>query len=130
MAGKLVPLVVWPRFTAFAGRHVYTTLPVDVSEFSRAILTCWRGPMGPDSDPASVSIGFTCQESIDQVNWSICAGTNASNYDPGEDAEGVVLATLTKRWFRVRASFTASATVQDEIRMTCWSVGHLERREP
>ena len=54
MAGRLVPLVLLPRFTSFA-EGIFQTVPMDVSDFQRAIVTVWRGPVPTDS-----VVTFTC----------------------------------------------------------------------
>ena len=125
MAGQQVPLVMLPRFTTFAGRHEYTTVPIDVSEFSKAVLTCWRGP-GQLGDGG---VSLNCQESSDQNTWVACSGTNVS-FDPGSGMEGVAIATLKRRWFRMKVILNASAPFQDSMCVTCWAVGNLVRREP
>ena len=120
MAGKLVPLVVWPRFTTFAGGNMtegYTTLPLDVSGYSQALFTVWRGP-------ATVGFTMTSEESTDKVAWTTCAGSNTNGYDPGTGTEGIVTATLKKQWFRVRV-----VNPGNDNQVTCWAVGHLARRE-
>lgn len=120
MAGKLAPLVVWPRFTTFSGGNMtegFTTLPLDVSDYSQAVVTIWRGP-------TTVGFSMTCEESVDKVNWVVCAGTNTNAYDPGTDTEGIITATLKRQWFRARVANTG-----DENLVTCWAVGHLVRRE-
>lgn len=126
MAGKLVPLVILPRYSSFAGRDMFTTVPVDVTDYARAILTCWRGPL---KEPANATIAFICQESSDQVTWETCTGTNVS-FDPGESVEGVTDATLKRRWFRMTLSLQSSATYQNLLDVSCWAVGHLEQRQP
>ena len=128
MAGRLVPLVMYPRYSSFAGRSDYTTVPLDVSGFSKAVLTCWRGPH--NLTPASGGVVFFCQESSDQVVWVTCSGTNVDAFDPGEDTEGVASANLRRRWFRVMCRVYADALEQNGARVTCWSVGHLVAREP
>jgi hypothetical protein len=125
MAGKLVPLVMLPRFSSFAGINEFTTIPVDVTGYSRAILTCWRGPI---REPTGATVGFTCQESSDQETWVACAGTNTS-FDPGDGVEGVADATLKRRWFRVKLSLSGTGP-EHNVHVTGWSVGHLVQREP
>ena len=124
MAGRLVPLVLLPRYTTLAGQPggpgYYTTVPIEVDAYSRAILTVWRGKMR-----AATDFSFTCWESTDQVAWEECAGDNAEDFDPGAEAEGVVKATLTRRWLRLGVIVAGLADAQ----ATCWAVGHLEERE-
>ena len=128
MAGMLVPLVMLPRYSSFAGINdftSFTTIPVDATDYSRAILTCWRGPL---KEPTGASMAFTCQESSDQETWFTCAGTNVS-FDPGEGVEGVADATLKRRWFRMRVSLSGTGPDHGGL-VACWAVGHLVKREP
>jgi hypothetical protein len=126
MAGTLVPLVVVPRYTSFVRFGYFTTVPVDVTAFQRLILTAWRGKMQGGPSP---SFGLSCQESTDRVTWFDCAGTNVSGYDPAASAsvegEGVILATLTRRWFRMRIALGDNS---GQVRVTTWVAGHGERR--
>jgi hypothetical protein len=126
MAGTLVPVVMFPRYSSFAGRNLYTTIPIDVTDYSRAILTCWRGPL---KEPVDAGMSFGCEESSDQETWVGCAGTNTS-FDPGDGTEGVADATLKRRWFRLVLNLSSDAPHQNLLDVTCWAVGHLERREP
>ena len=127
MAGRLVPLVMYPRYSSFAGKHPFTTVPLDVTGYSRAVLTCWRGPH--NISPGTGGVLFVCEESTDQQVWVTCAGTNVS-FDPGENTEGVASAELRRKWFRLKFNVQADALEQDLARVTCWSVGHLVAREP
>jgi len=118
MAGELVPLVMLPRYSTFAGGSTeFTTIAMDVTEFENAILNCWRGPLVGGGD-----FQLTFQESTDQTSWSTCAGTTA-DWDPGASTEDQVTAQLKKRWFRVKLNLTAASPV-----VTCWIVGFLEER--
>jgi hypothetical protein len=126
MAGKLEPLVLLPRFSSFAGRSFYTTPPLEVAAFAQAVVTVWRGILGPSGGGGQVE--FTFLESSDGVVWTACGGTNASG-DPGEEAEYVARATLTKRWLRLRVNLTSAAPQQNNLQLTCWAVGNLVRRE-
>ena len=121
MAGELVPLVMLPRYSTFAGATTFTTIAMDVTEYSKAILNVWRGPM-------SVGDGFAlrCQESTDGTNWSDCVPVSPTTWpvDPGADTEAQYEAELRKRWFRVELIVTGS-----DPTVSCWAVGFLERRE-
>ncbi|MCK6478982.1 MAG: hypothetical protein HUU06_00405 [Planctomycetaceae bacterium] len=125
MAGELTPLVLLPRYSTFVGTSTggagkeYVTIAMDVTEFERAILNCWRGKLLGTSP----TFGLTFQESSDQQTWSTCAGTNVSAYDPGEETEGQASATISKQWFRVKVVLGGTAPAA-----TCWAVGFLERR--
>jgi hypothetical protein len=118
MAGELVPLVMLPRYSMFAGASTeFTTIAMDVTEYENAILNCWRGPLSGGG-----AFQMTFEESTDQVTWSTCAGTTA-NWDPGASTEAQVTAQLKKRWFRVKVNLTGTDPV-----VSCWVVGALEER--
>ncbi|NUN52306.1 MAG: hypothetical protein HUU06_05905 [Planctomycetaceae bacterium] len=125
MPGELTPLVMLPRYTTFAGLpstgsgpYYFSTIAMDVTEYSSAILNVWRGKL----IGTAVAPKFTFQESSDQVVWTTCGGTTA-DFDPGENAETQYTATLTKRWFRIILELGNANNV-----LTCWAVGFLEQR--
>ena len=123
--GELVPLVLLPRYSMYAGLtsagtgpHYFSTIGMDVTEYQTAIVNVWRGKLigtGP-------GVTFTLEESSDQTTWTTCGGTSA-NFDPTENAETQYTAALTKRWFRIRVTLASADTV-----VTCWAVGFLEQR--
>jgi hypothetical protein len=118
MPGELVPLVMLPRYTTLTGATIFTTIAMDVTEYSSAILNIWRGRL--------VNLGgikFNLQESTDQETWTACAGTTV-DYDPGQETEGQQTATLKKRWFRLSVGLTGT-----DPQATVWAVGFLEQRE-
>jgi len=118
MPGTLVPIVLLPRFTTFSGpTTTFYTVGMEVSEYSKVILSTWR------SSGASLS-GFavTYEESTDQLTWTTCAGGPFS--DPGAFAEIQHQPELTKRWFRIGVTLTGANAV-----VTCWCIGFLEMRE-
>ena len=124
MAGTLVPLVMLPRYTTLSGASTFTTIAMDVTRYQSANLSAWRGRLF--SSPG-YAFKLTCQESTDpgvEASWTTCTGTNAFEFDPGEESEGQIVATLTKRWFRVKVELTGSTP-----QATCWAVGFLEDRE-
>jgi hypothetical protein len=119
MAGVLVPVVMMRKFTALTGAADYSTVAIEVSDYQKAILSAWHGPVLNGG-----TLVFSFEQSMDQKTWTICSGTTGG-WTPGPGAEGQVTATLSKRWFRVRATLTeANASA------TCWVLGFLERREP
>jgi hypothetical protein len=119
MPGELVPLVLLPRFSTFAGQSTFVTIAMDVTEYSAGIVNCWRGKLLGSSPVFTL----TFEESSDQVTWATCGGTNVSGYDPGEETEGQANATLVKRWFRVKVILGGTTPAA-----TCWAVGFLEQR--
>src|SRR3989304_1558448 len=81
MAGELVPLVLLPRYTTYAGKvnadQYFTTIAMDVTQYTSAIVNTWRGKIVGPTTP-----GFKAwfRESTDQVVWSLCDGAPG---DPG-----------------------------------------------
>ena len=127
MAGKLQPLVLLPRFTTLMGSHSYSTVPLDVTPFSEAVVTVWRGLLGPAGGTAGLS--FVFEESSDQDTWVMCSGTNVAS-DPGAEAQYVARATLKRRWLRLAVLLTGnSPTERRNVQVTSWAVGNLVRRE-
>lgn len=140
MAGEYVPLVLFPRHTTLAGLTVngdFTTGAMDVTPYSRAVVTTWRGkivgPAPSDSNPATPAFLVWFEESTDQMTWTLCAGS-PNGGDPGtvagttpdfryEAGQTQYPVSLTKRWFRLRVRLFAAANVA-----SCWAVGFLERR--
>ena len=117
MAGELVPLVMMPRFSTYAGATTFYSIWMDVSEYEKAILNVWRGPMSVGT------FALTCEESTDGIVPSNCAGVTWPE-DPTADAEEQYIVTLKKRWFRTKLVLTGSG-----VTVSCWAVGFLERRE-
>jgi hypothetical protein len=118
MAGELVPLVMLPRYTTLTGATDFTTIGMEVADYTSAILNIYRGPVAN-----SGTFAITLEESTDQQSWSTCSGTTAS-YDPGSGTEGQQTATLKKRWFRVKITLTGT-----DPAVSCWALGFLEMRE-
>lgn len=120
MAGELVPLVMLPRYSTFAGATTFYTIWMDVTEYQKAILNVWRGPMPTDTD-----FELSFEESTDQVSATSCAGVT-NPVDPGVDTEDQYTPDLKKRWFRVKLKLTTAGAFPS---VSCWAVGFLERRE-
>ena len=119
MAGELIPLVLLPRYTTYAGASSFVTIAMDVTDYESAIVNVWRGLL----IGTSPTFGITFQESTDQVTWSTCSGTSAGS-DPGAETEAQYTATLKKRWFRVKVDLGGTDPIA-----TCWAVGFLEERQ-
>jgi len=119
MAGELVPLVLLPRYTTYVGAHDFTTIAMEVTDYSSAIVNVWRGAL------TGTSPGFNIvfQESTDQSNWTTCGNTSPTN-DPGADREAQYTPNLTKRWFRVKVTLSGTDPAG-----SCWGIGFLELRE-
>ena len=119
MAGDYVPLVLIPRYTSYVGAGVFTTIGMEVQDYSKAVVNVWRGNM----TGTTPTFGVTFEESTDQSTWTTCGGTTAMS-DPGAVTEAQYTAVLTKRWFRV--SLTLGGT---DPAVSAWALGFLEMRE-
>lgn len=118
MAGQLVPLALFRRFTTFSGVGAFATSALDVSKYAKALVTIWKG-----GTTNSGNAKFTFEESTDQSDWTLCDNT-PELYDPGDDTQRQVIADLKKRWFRLRVDVTGTSSS-----VTLWAVGFLEKRE-
>jgi hypothetical protein len=124
MAGELVPLVLLPRYTTYAGKitdSYFTTVGMDVTQFEYAIVNFWRGKIVGTAGTPEFTVWF--EESTDQSVWSECTGSPPGGDDPGENTEVQWVLTLKKRWFRVRIQLGEADNV-----VSCWAVGFLEER--
>ncbi len=124
MAGELVPLVMLPRYTTYAGKvdanQYFTTIGMDVTAYQGAIINIWRGGLiGTAGDPL-----FFFDESTDQVSWTACTGSSSGGETIVVNTEEQVTLTFKKRWFRVRVQLANADNI-----LTCWAVGFLEERE-
>lgn len=118
MAGELVPLVLLPRYSTFVGAHSFTTIGMEVSDYSAAIVNVWRGDLTGTTPTFSV----TFEESTDQNTWTTCA--NGTGGDPGADTEAQYNPSLSKRWFRIKLTLGGT-----EPAGSAWAIGFLEMRE-
>jgi hypothetical protein len=119
MAGNLTPLVMLPRYTTYVGASTFTTIGMEVTDYSKAIVNVWRGQLVGTTP----TIGFSFQESTDQINWTDCTGVT-SPVDPGADTEDQYQPVLNKRWFRIKVELGGT-----DPSGTCWAIGFLEMRE-
>src|SRR5262245_46006552 len=117
MAGNLVPLVLLPRYTTYAGASTYTTIAMDVADYEKAIVSFWQGP-----NVTFISLNIDFQESTDQVTWTSCTGGPYTA--PGASSETQFQPSLTKRWFRISVALGGANQIT-----TCWCVGFLMLRE-
>lgn len=129
MAGELVPLVLLPRYTTYAGKvgsgdgDFFTTIAMDVTQYESAIVNFWRGNIiGTAGSPVFI-VKF--EESTDQVSWTECAGSpdGATITYPVANVEIQYTLALKKRWFRIKVRLG-----DDDNIVTCWAVGFLEER--
>ena len=116
--GKLVPVVLYPRFTTLAGEGVqFFTFPLDVEAYEGARLTFWRGPILSSTAPV---LRFHIEESMDRDHWTALTG---SSFDPAEDSEEEKNPRFSMKWFRAMAEFVGGTGT-----VTCWAQGFLVRR--
>lgn len=118
MSGELVPVVMIPRYSTYCGALDFVTIAMDVSRYSGAQLTAWRGPMAGTSP----TFGITCEESTDGFVWTTCSGSTA-NTDPGSNTEVAISPTFSRRLFRVKVTLGGTNPVA-----TCWITGFLVQR--
>jgi hypothetical protein len=119
MAGNLVPLVLIPRFTTYAGPHEFKTVGMDVTQFQNAIVSVWRGELGGSGTP---DVDFYLEESSDQETWTQCSGITQP-FTPAVGLEVQYVVELRKRWFRIQVDLSGTGPI-----VTCWAAGFLEER--
>src|SRR5262245_55192177 len=110
MAGELVPVVMMPRYTTFASASTdqdFTTIAMDVTQYQSAILNVWRTALIGSSPDFKVYF----EESTDQVAWSTCSGTSGSGETLSNATEAQFVATLKRRWFRIRVRLSGTNVV-------------------
>lgn len=123
MAGMSVPVVMLPRFTTLCGKIIFETMAMDVSRYSGAELTAWRGAMAGTTATYKV----TCQESTDGTadSWTDCTGGAQATIP--EDEQTQLSLTFVKRLFRlVVALDTSDSSVPIA---SCWISGFFVQRE-
>ncbi len=126
MAGELVPLVLLPRYTTYAGKvgsDFFTTIAMDVTQYESAIVNVWRGKIVGTAGSPAIIVKF--EESTDQVSWTECDGSpdGTTITYPAENVEIQYTLTLKKRWFRIKVQLGDATNV-----VSCWAVGFLEER--
>jgi len=117
MAGELVPLVLLPRYSSLVSSHSFTTIGMEVSAYSKAIVNVWRGAV---TNSGTFAVVF--EESTDQLTWTTC--TNGTGGDPGAGSEAQYVPELNKRWFRIKVTLSGT-----DPSVSCWAIGFLEMRE-
>lgn len=124
MIGESVPLVMIPRFTSYVGGLTdYTTVPLDVSEFTMAWVTFWRGPLvGDTGNGAKFEAWF--EVSQDAQTWEKQPPSPFVINTP--DTWDSYSVGFSRRWFRMKVRLTPDT--DDIVAITCWAVGSLERR--
>jgi hypothetical protein len=122
MAGMSVPVVMFPRFTTLCGEIQFETMAMDISRYSGAELTAWRGAM---AGGASSWFKITCQESTDGTDgsWTDCDG--GTQAEVLQNVQEQFSLTFTKRLFRVLVNMDGDGSVPVA---TCWMSGFFEQR--
>jgi hypothetical protein len=121
MAGELVPLILFARYSSFVGAGDYTTLGMDVTAYASALVNMWRRAI---LGTGATSCLLTFEESTDQGSWSNCSVTTGSNpVTLQAETERLSVVTLNKRWFRAKVTLNGTGPS-----VTCWAVGSLEQR--
>jgi len=120
MAGQLVPVVMFPRFTGLIGATTYNSLAIDVAAFSELKISIWRSPIV--SNAGSGAFSASVVESIDRDSWEDAGSTQ--HVDPGTNFEQQYVFPLSRRWMRMQIVLggTDPAT-------TLWASGFLVKRE-
>lgn len=123
--GIAVPLVMVPRFTGYVGPGTYATAPLDVSAYSAAHLTLWRGPLVGDTGSGAL---FECwfETSHDALEWTRVFPPPLSPVITATDTSSVADVPVTRRWLRIVVRLTADTS--DVVGITCWASGLLEKR--
>jgi hypothetical protein len=117
MAGTLVPVVLFPRFTTLSGPTTFMTVAMDVTDYDQALVDFWRSA-GANSPVVSI----TFEESNDQLGWTTCSGGPFN--DPGANSQLPFAPVLTKRWMRISVTLTGTGAT-----VTLWCLGFLVVRE-
>ncbi|MCI0632544.1 MAG: hypothetical protein L0206_01280, partial [Actinobacteria bacterium] len=99
----------------FHGRHTaahgpFGTAPLDVRGFRGADVSFWRGK-------GASAFGFTFEESVDQIAWTLCAGADADR-DPGADTEDTLRLVFRRPYLRLRANASDLTSL--------WAVGSFD----
>jgi hypothetical protein len=118
MAGELVPLVLIPRYSTYAGNSNFATIAMDVTEYEQAIVNFWCGTLLGSGG----TINLYFEESTDQNNWTDCQ-PYAAAVNPSAGTETQYTPTLSKRWFRIKLVLPNADNV-----LTAWAVGFLQER--
>jgi len=108
MQGTMVPVVLIPRFTTYAGEADYESAPVDVTAFDRLVVEYSCTPV---TGGGTVTCEF--QDSHDATTWFTLDSRTAT---------GDVRVDLSRRWLRVVVRVGPSQG------LTCWCSGQLRRR--
>ena len=123
MANLRDRIILFPRYTTFAGDRDWTTLPINVTSYEGGDLRIWIGDVAGVTMAGPITAAI--EESTDQATWSTCGGTGSAAL-----AEGVEVAlapTFTKPWMRLRINIQPA--IGGDPVVSCYAVGYLERRK-
>ena len=123
MANLRDRIILFPRYTTFAGDRDWTTLAINVTGYERGDVTIWIGDIVGPTTPGLVSAVF--QESTDQVHWATCGGTGSGTLTAG--TETTLKPEFTKAWMQFK--IVIDAGVGGDPVVSCYAVGYLERRK-
>ncbi len=123
MANLRDRIILFPRYTTFAGDRDWTTLPINVTAYEAGDVMIWIGDVVGVTTPGPVAAVF--EESTDQVRWTTCGGTGSATLAQG--LETPLLPALAKPWMRLRINVQPGSG-GDPI-VSCYAVGYLKRRK-
>ena len=112
MPSRRTPLVLLPRHTTYSGATTFTSIGMDVSQFTKAVLNVWRST-------GTGTFCLTLQESEDHETWTTCDGTEP-DFDPGPTEE-LIEAELKKQFLRLKIDLAGVAPT-----FSCWAIGYLQ----
>ena len=114
--GEKIPMVFFPRFTTISGTVPFSTTPIDMLGFGKSVMSFWAGEFSGGTSP---NVTFKVEQSADLNEWT-ALGTQPSPV-PGQ----TLVATYepTQRYIR------CTATLNENVTVTMWSVGYGERTE-
>jgi hypothetical protein len=116
-------IILFPRYTTFAGEADFTTLPINVTAYEAGDVMVWIGDVVGPTVPGIVTAIF--EESTDQVRWSTCGGAASGALTSGQETQ--LEPELAKPWMRLRVEI-GPGTGGDPV-VSCYAVGYLERRK-
>lgn len=123
MANLRDRIILFPRYTTFAGDRDWTTLPINVTGYESGDVMIWIGDVVGVTTAGPVSAAF--EESTDQVRWTTCGGTGSGTLAEGQETGFAPL--LAKPWMRLRIN--VGAAIGGDPVVSCYAVGYLERRK-
>lgn len=130
MIGKLIPLILVPRYTSYMGATSdtpgegttdYVSAPIEVNAYASGSITAWRGHLAGTSSP---TFKLYVQASTDGVAWKDLHLTMTDPWvDPGEEQALTVTFSCDQRFIRARVALGGT-----DPAVTCWATGFLVDR--